>query len=116
MERLGVSDPLFVTHPDYEWTGLSAADQEALADQGAIVEKCYIPVVHGDATVAELVEGIDAVGAEHCVLSTDHGQPGNRAPSEAYATFCERLLDAGLSKADLEQMAVTTPRDLLVRE
>jgi len=113
IERLGLTSPLLVTHPDYDWTGLSVADQIELADRGAIIEKCYIPVVHGDVTVQDIVDSIDEIGPARCLLSTDHGQPSNPAPSAAYATYCEELSEHGISDAELEQLAVTTPQSIL---
>lgn len=113
MERLGLSSPLYVTHPDYEWTGLSISDQVELADRGAIIEKCYITAVHGDVTVRDIVDSIDEIGTDRCLLSTDHGQPSNPVPSTAYATYCEVLSEHGLSDAEIEQLAVTTPQSIL---
>jgi len=113
IENRGFDVPYLVTHADFEFMGLSVDDQAQLAERGATVEKCFLPVVHGDVTVGEMVESIDAVGADRCVLSTDHGQPDNAEPPTAFRTFMERLTDAGLSSADLDRLVVAA--DCLVR-
>ena len=114
IEARGLDVPYLVTHADFEFMGLSVEDQVRLAERGATIEKCYLPVLHGDLTAAELVESIDAVGVDNCVLSTDHGQADNDAPPVAYRAFVERLLDAGLSSAELDQLVASA--DGLVRQ
>jgi len=44
---MGLSVPYLVTHADFEFMGLDTETQTRLADRGAILEKCYLPVVHG---------------------------------------------------------------------
>lgn len=113
MEEMGLDVPYLVTHADFDFMGLTLEDQLAFADRGAVIEKCYLTHRMGDVTVEELVESIDAIGPEQCVLSTDHGQADNASPPEAYGEFVDVLLDAGVSETDIEQMAVDTPRRLL---
>jgi predicted metal-dependent TIM-barrel fold hydrolase len=84
-------------------------DQVALAERGAVVEKCYLPVVKGDVTIDEVVEGIREIGPEQCVVSTDHGQRDNPSPASAYAEVVAALRDGGLSESEIETVTVTTP-------
>lgn len=113
MEEMGLDVPYLVTHADFEFMGLSREDQVAFAERGAIIEKCYLTQKHGDVSIDDIVESIDDIGPERCVLSTDHGQADNASPPEAYGAFVDELLDAGVSESDVETMAVDVPRGLL---
>jgi hypothetical protein len=104
IEQRGYDLPYFITHADFEFMGLSVEDQVELAERGAVIEKCFLPVVHGDITIEAIIESIAAIGADNCVLSTDHGQADNQSPPTAYRTFIERLTDAGLSSTDLDRL------------
>lgn len=116
LEEMGVSIPYLITHADFPFMGLSVADQKELAERGAVLEKCYLPVVHGDVTVSDVAESIREIGPGRCVLSTDHGQVQNASPPEAYATFVERLREAGLSESELTTLTRETPARLVNTE
>lgn len=113
MEATGLDLPYLVTHADFDFMGLSVEDQVALAERGATIEKCYLPLVHGDVTAEAVAESVREIGAENCVLSTDHGQPDNASPPDAYAAFVGELREAGLDEAAIRTMAVDNPRALL---
>jgi hypothetical protein len=113
IDERGTDVDYLVTHPDSAFMGLSLADQIDLANRGAYVEKCYLPVVKGDVTIEAMAEGIAEIGAERCVLSTDHGQPTNQSPPDAYAAFVERLRRHGVSASAVERMSRTVPCALL---
>lgn len=116
IEEMGLSFPYLVTHADFEFMGLSREDQIDMADRGAIIEKCYLPVVHGDSTVQDIADSIADIGPDRCVLSTDHGQLGNQSPPEAYNSFADELREAGLDDGALETITEQTPRKLLGTE
>ncbi len=113
MEEMGIDVPYLVTHADFEFMGLSFEDQHELVSRGGIVEKCYLPVLHGDVTLNDVVASIEDLGADRCVLSTDHGQSSNESPPEAYASYAERVLEAGLDESALRMVTTETPRKLL---
>lgn len=113
MEDTGLSVPYLITHADFEFMGLSTADQVDLAGRGALVEKCYLPVLHGDTTVEEVVESIRRIGPEQCLLSTDHGQADNALPPTAYAEFVEELREHGLTAEELATVSTEAPQRLL---
>lgn len=113
VEARGLDLPYLVTHADFGFMGLSVEDQVALADRGATIEKCYLPVVHGDVTAEGVAESVREIGPERCVLSTDHGQPGNASPPDAYAEFVSALRGAGLEETAIRTMAVDNPLALL---
>ena len=115
IEERGTDVDYLVTHPDSAFMHLSHDDQVRLAARGAYIEKCYLPVVKGDTTLAAMADGLADIGVSRCVLSTDHGQPGNESPPEAYASFVSGLRQHGVSASDIETMARTVPRRLLGR-
>lgn len=113
MEEMGLSIPYLVTHADFGFMGLSVEDQLAMADRGAIVEKCYLPVLHGDVSLEDLASSIEVIGPDRCVLSTDHGQADNASPPEAYRSFIDNLRATGLDEDAIEATTVETPAQLL---
>ena len=56
---------------------------------------------------------IQAIGVEHCIMSTDLGQYWNLPPAEGMRFFMAILLRNGLSEKDIEVMAKVNPSRLL---
>jgi len=112
-EGMGVDAPYLITHADSAFMNLSLADQREFAKRGAIIEKCYLPAVKGDVTLAAMADSIADIGVDNCVLSTDHGQPSNASPPDAFGTFVDELRDRGFSAAAIEQMGQTFPQEIL---
>jgi hypothetical protein len=56
---------------------------------------------------------IRAVGVEHCVLSTDLGQPNNPLPPDGMAQFLVALQQQGFTPQELDVMAKENPARLL---
>lgn len=98
---------IVVTHPDYPTQNLSFEDQQALAQQGAFLERCLAPIVSGKVSWEHTFEAIRATGPAHSFLSTDLGQPQNPPVEDGLALFAERLLEAGFSEEEVRVMAVT---------
>jgi len=113
IEAMGADVPYLITHADSTFMHLSVEDQVELADRGAYIEKCYIGIVNEYITLEKMADSIAEIGAEQCVLSTDHGQPDNASPPDAYATFLEDLQGEGISDRDLKTMASNVPRKIL---
>jgi hypothetical protein len=67
----------------------------------------------GATPLAELVTRIRSVGAEHVVLSTDLGQPGNPVPAVGFASGVQRLLDGGVTQGEIDLMIRRNPARLL---
>lgn len=124
-----------VTHPEFhaarDGVGLTPSMQADLARPGVYFERCFIVA---DETVRSIfpadspasahdafadggmfewiVEGIEATGPEHNLLSTDYGQPGRESPPTALASFHADLESAGVPRADIVRMARDNPRRL----
>ncbi len=104
---------LLVNHPDAAFIGLPLEDQLTLAGKGAFLEKCYLNVITGDVSAKQMADGINAAGAQHCVLVTDLGQPGNPRPAAGMIDFVNLLLQAGIRPDQIRRMLVENPARLL---
>jgi predicted metal-dependent phosphotriesterase family hydrolase len=106
---------ILLTHPDLELSGIGVADQKALADAGAILEKdvnTLGPLWHST-TPEAMIHSIREVGPARCVLATDYGQLHRPAPAEDMRIFVQLCLEQGLSGADVRTMVVDNPARLL---
>jgi Family of unknown function (DUF6282) len=101
----GVRD-VVVTHPDYPAQGFSVEEQLALADRGALIERCFTTPHTGKCSWERWLEGTRAVGAERSILSSDLGQVKNPPVEDGLALMADRLLDAGFDEQEVRTMAV----------
>lgn len=123
-QRLGVRRVL-VTHAMMDPVRMTIAQQRQAAAAGALIEHAYQNTLQGpDAaiesmrkgrrvTAKEFADAIRAVGAEHCVLSSDLGQVGNPPHLEGLRAFIAALRKEGISDSDLALMTRTNPATLL---
>ncbi len=101
---------IVITHPEFPSQSLSVADQRALAERGALLERCFTTPYTGKVSWERWLENIDAVGPEHSVLSTDLGQVANPPVEDGMALMVDRLLAAGFDEQQVHTMAVTNTR------
>jgi imidazolonepropionase-like amidohydrolase len=59
------------------------------------------------------VKTIKSIGAEHCIISTDLGQPLNPPPVEGMRILMATLFHHGLTPKEIEVMAKVNPAALL---
>jgi Family of unknown function (DUF6282) len=105
----GVRD-IVITHPEFPSQDLSVEDQRALADRGALLERCFTTPHTGKVTWERWIENVRATGPEHSVLSTDLGQVFNPPVEDGMALMVDRLLDAGFKDEEVYVMAVVNTR------
>jgi hypothetical protein len=105
----GVST-IVITHPEFPSQDLAAADQIALADKGALLERCFTTPHTGKVTWQRWLENIRAAGPENSVLSTDLGQVFNPPVEDGMGLMVDRLLEAGFSEEEVYVMAVVNTR------
>jgi Family of unknown function (DUF6282) len=105
----GVRD-IVITHPEFPSQNLSVDDQKALAQRGALLERCFTTPHTGKVTWERWIENIRATGAEHSVLSTDLGQVFNPPVEDGMALMVDRLLDGGFDEDEVHVMAVVNTR------
>ena len=105
----GVRD-IVITHPDFPSQSLSFEDQGALAERGALLERCFTTPHTGKTTWEHVFDAIRATGAEHSVLSTDLGQAANPPVEDGLGLMVDRLLAAGFDEEEVHVMAVRNTR------
>ena len=103
--RSGI-EQIVVTHPEFPSQNISADDQVALADKGAVMERCFTTTFTGKAPWERSFEATRAVGAERTVWSTDLGQKFNPPVEDGMALMADRFLEAGFGEDEVRTMAV----------
>jgi predicted metal-dependent phosphotriesterase family hydrolase len=85
------------------------------AKMGAYIEFTYNGLIgkSKEFDMAGYAKAIRFVGVEHCILSSDMGQPGNPLHPDALAAFYKGLKDQGFSQAQIDRMSKTNPAHLL---
>jgi len=112
MQEVGIHK-VIITHPLYEKTDMPTDVQRELSELGAFVEHSFSMYTIDKIPIKRVVEQIKAVGAEHCILSSDVGQTFNKSPSEALEEFTRLLMGKGIEVKDIVKMLVENP-NLLV--
>jgi hypothetical protein len=105
----GVKD-IVITHPEFPSQDLSVEDQVALADRGALLERCFTTPHTGKVSWERWIENIRAAGPENSVLSTDLGQVFNPPVEDGMALMVDRLLEAEFEEEEVYVMAVVNTR------
>ena len=60
-----------------------------------------------------IADAIRAVGAEHCIMSTDFGQISNPPPVEGMRMYIETMLQCGISEDEIITMVRKNPAQAL---
>jgi hypothetical protein len=110
--RAGVGK-IVVTHAAYDPPGLSVADMQALAAQGAYIELSYVLLDLGLVTAAETARAFRAVGPAGIVLTTDLGQVDRMTPADGLARFAEALATEGIERDEIVTAMTRNPWRLL---
>jgi hypothetical protein len=103
---------IVITHPEFPSQNVSASDQVALAERGALLERCFTTTYTGKAPWERFFEATRAVGAERTLWSTDLGQKFNPPVEDGMALMADRFLEAGFTEEEVVTMAVTNTRRL----
>jgi hypothetical protein len=108
---------IVITHPLNSMVGatMSIQEQKQMAAKGAFIEHCIYNTLPlgGRLDPMEIVEAVRAIGAEHCILTTDLGQNYNPTPAEGMRMMIATLLKCSLSDKEIELMIKINPAKLL---
>lgn len=104
---------IVITHPLASFVNYSVDEMKEMLDLGAT----YLEHVYNDTTrqvghpikVRDLYEGIKAIGARHCILSTDSGQWLNPVPVQQFGISMQDMLNLGLSEREVRIMTADNP-------
>lgn len=82
------------------------------------VEKEYASIDEGMTTIPgsgirEVADQIEALGPEHCIMSTDFGRYALSTPAEGLRQSIACMLDLGIQPEDVRTMVKTNPERLL---
>jgi len=112
--RQGVRQ-MVVTHPMQMFVGMSVAQMQAAAREGALLEFVggNVGGTGAAATLDAYAAAIREIGPEFCILSSDLGQRGNPLPPDGFAAFLIALRDRGFDDEAIDLMARRNPARLL---
>jgi len=122
INETGMDIDVLMDHITQELTLFTPEEAKEMLDKGAYLEfaECScIPwpgmndwVIAFDYSMALIKELIKDKGADHLVLITDAGQPGNK-PVPGWKMFIKTLLAQGVSEEDINVMAKEVPAKLI---
>ncbi|MEO8898138.1 MAG: DUF6282 family protein [Candidatus Dormibacter sp.] len=114
-QQVGVKRML-VNHPEFV-VGMQHDHAARLAASGVYIEHeigMYIErATSAPRPISELLDWIAAVGVDRTTIGSDAGQATNPLPADAYGALITKLLDSGVSEADITRMISTNPAELL---
>jgi hypothetical protein len=111
--KMGI-DRIIVTHPV---NSMSLEQQQEAAKMGAYLEYCYGTTLEyagkGRRTLAEFAKLMKALGAEHCIMSSDLGNAVNPVHPAGLKSYIAGLLEQGITEQEIDIMLRRNPARLL---
>jgi len=108
----------WVTHPTDKGFAeeiLSIDELQQLARNRAFIELTLVGMLPNEFghDPTQITQVIKSIGPQHCIISTDLGQPQNPLLVEGIRLFINMLLHHGLTQEEIELMAKVNPAKLL---
>lgn len=112
--RQGITH-IVVTHPMISPIHMNIAQMRQAAAEGAYLEFVYNGLIGANKEYgfADYARAIRAIGVQHCILSSDMGQPGNPVHPDGLQLFFEGMRKQGFTQAEIDQMSKVNPARLL---
>jgi hypothetical protein len=108
---------ILLTHPQWNVNRMSPDQMSEISKMGAYIGLfLYSAFPHFNNPVCdrtEVLEIIEKVGPDRCVMATDFGSMLNPPPVEGMKLYIRLLLAMGVSEKDIRKMLVTNPSKLL---
>lgn len=106
---------IIVTHAMISPIHMSIEDMKQAAALGAFIEFVYNGLVgqYKEFSFADYAKAIRAVGPEHCILSSDMGQPTNPVHPDGLMLFFDGLKEAGITDDEIRTMSARNPALLI---
>jgi hypothetical protein len=94
---------------------LSVEEQKRLTQMGVFIEYVAVELLHESPGKGKplMMEMIKAIGAEHCVISTDMGMAVVPPPVEGLRIAISSLLSEGFTREEMDLMIKVNPASLL---
>jgi len=112
--RQGITH-IVVTHPMISPIHMSIPQMQEAAKEGAYLEFVYNGLIgsYKEFDFADYAKAIRAIGVEHCILSSDMGQPGNPLHPDGLQLFFDGMRKQGFTQAEIDRMSKVNPALLL---
>jgi hypothetical protein len=106
---------MVVTHAMLQPIHMSDAQMVEAAKMGAYIEFVYNGLIgsYKESTFQDYARAIRSVGVEHCILSSDMGQPGNPLHPDGLIALFDGLKKEGITQAEIDRMAKENPARVL---
>ena len=105
---------IIVTHPIYQYIDMPVEVQKELSKlEGVYIEQNYAMYLIDKILMEKIVDQINIVGPENCIMVSDMGQINNPSPSEALERFSESLIESGISEEEVRMMGEINPLKLI---
>ena len=106
---------MVVTHAMLQPIHMSEAQMVEATKMGAYIEFVYNGLIgsYKESTFHDYARAIRSVGVEHCILSSDMGQPGNPLHPDGLIALFDGLKKEGITQAEIDRMAKENPARLL---
>ena len=106
---------IVVTHAMLQPTHMSEAQMLEAAKLGAYIEFVYNGLIGTgkEYDFADYAKAIRYVGVDHCILSSDMGQPGNPLHTDGLTAFYAGLQKQGFTQSEIDRMAKENPARLI---
>jgi hypothetical protein len=106
---------MVVTHAMMQPIHMSDAQMLEAAKMGAYIEFVYNGLIgsYKEFTFKDYARAIRYVGVDHCILSSDMGQPPNPLHTDGLRLFFDGLKQQGITQAEIDRMAKENPARLL---
>jgi hypothetical protein len=108
---------ILVTHPAATFVHYSVDDMKEILDLGAtFLEHTWNDVtrqVTHPLQISVLFDVIKAIGAAHCIMSTDAGQWLNPPAAQQMGIYINEALKSGISSGDIRRMVSDNPAQIL---
>lgn len=104
-----------LTHPLSGSVDATVEQQQAIVDEGGWIEHVFIGCMpmHQRMDPRRIVEAIDAIGAEHCVLASDAIETWNPPEPEILRMFIATMLSLGVPQEQVHLMTHDNPASVL---
>jgi hypothetical protein len=106
---------MVVTHAMMQPIHMSDTQMLEAAKMGAYIEFVYNGLIgsYKEFTFKDYVRAIRYAGVDHCILSSDMGQPPNPLHTDGLKMFFDGLKQQGITQAEIDRMAKENPARLL---
>jgi hypothetical protein len=112
--RQGIAH-IVVTHPMMSPIHMSIPEMQQAAAEGAYLEFVYNGLIgsYKEFDFVDYAKAIRAIGVEHCILSSDMGQPGNPLHPDGLQLFFDGMRKQGFKQVEIDRMSKMNPAQIL---